>query len=141
MLRKLLLVTVAVASLSAATWLQRPHLPGMAAVGMAGAGAVDGDPAGVEAGGPAGELGGAQPGEALVGDGAAPGAGVGLDRALLWRQDFTAVDVSFGVWSPARGVHAGFWSIGAGDRKARPLDPRPTVAARIEQQPDVVSHS
>ena len=114
----------------------------MAAVGTAaGAGAVDGDPAGVEAGGQAGELGGARAGEALVGDGAALGAGVGPDRALLWRQDFTAVDASFDVWSPARGVHAGFWSIGAGDRKARPLDPRRKAATRIEQQPHVASHS
>jgi hypothetical protein len=86
----------------------------MAAVGMAvGAGAVDGDPAGVEAGRQAGELGGARAGDGLVGDGAAPGAGVGPDRALLWRQDFTAVDALFDVRSPARGVHAGFWSIGS----------------------------
>src|SRR5262249_13959061 len=35
---------------------------------------------------------------------------------------------SFDVWSPARGVHAGFWSIAAGDRKARPLNPRWTAA-------------
>jgi hypothetical protein len=64
----------------------------MAAVGMAaGAGAVDGGPVGVqdggpageEDGGPAGELGGARAGEALVGDGAVPGVGVGLDRASL----------------------------------------------------------
>jgi hypothetical protein len=106
-----------------------------------GAGAVDGDPAGVEAGRQAGELGGARAGDGLVGDGAAPGAGVGPDRALLWRQDFTAVDALFDVRSPARGVHAGFWSIGAGDRKARPLDPRRKAAAHIERQPHVASHS
>ena len=114
----------------------------MAAVGTAaGAGAVDGDPAGVEAGGQAGVLGGARAGAALGGDGAARGGGVGPERALLWRQDFTAVDASFDVWSPARGVHAGFWSIGAGDRKARPLDPRRKAAARIERQPHVALHS
>jgi hypothetical protein len=78
--------------------------------------------------GPPGELGGARPGEALVGDGAAPGAGFGPDRGSLSRQDFTEGDASFDVWSPARGVHAGFWSIAAGDRKARPLNPRWTAA-------------
>jgi hypothetical protein len=53
--------------------------------------------------GPPGELGGARPGEALVGDGAAPGAGFGPDRGSLSRQDFTEGDASFDVWSPARG--------------------------------------
>lgn len=80
----------------------------------AGAGAVDGGPVGVQDGGPAGvedgdpagELGGARAGEDLAGDGAAPGAGV--DRASLWRLDFTAEVASFDVSSPARGVRVGF---------------------------------
>jgi hypothetical protein len=75
---------------------------------VAGVGAVDGGPLGVEDGGPAGELVGARAGGALAGDGAVPGAGVGPDRASLWRPDFTEADASFDVWSPARGVRVGF---------------------------------
>jgi len=68
-------------------------------------GVQDGGPAGEEDGDPAGELDGARAGEALVGDGAAPGAGV--DRASLWHQDFMEAAALFDAWSPARGVRVG----------------------------------
>ena len=83
MLRKLLLVTVAVASLSAATLASTPASAWYG--GWRGGWGWSGGwgPVGVQDGGPAGELGGARAGEALVGDGAVPGVGVGLDRVSL----------------------------------------------------------
>ena len=71
-------------------------------------GVADGAQVGARHGGPAG---------VLVGDGVAR-VGVGADRAMSWRLDFTAEVVSFAVLSRARGVRAGSWSIVAGDRRA-----------------------
>ena len=117
MLRKLLLVTVAVASLSAVSLAPTPASAwhggwrggwGWGAVDGVLVGVADGAQVGARHGGPAG---------VLVGDGVAR-VGVGADRAMSWRLDFTAEVVSFAVLSRARGVRAGSWSIVAGDRRA-----------------------
>lgn len=87
---------------------------------MDGVGAADGVADGVQVGVADGAQVGARhggPAGVLVGDGVAR-VGVGADRAMSWRLDFTAEVVSFAVLSRARGVRAGSWSIVAGDRPA-----------------------
>jgi hypothetical protein len=97
MLRKLLLVIVAVASLSAVSLAPTPA---------------------------SAWHGGWRGGWGWGGGGWGPGwggvarVGVGADHALSWHLDFTAEAVSFAVSSRGRGVRAGYWSIAAGDRRA-----------------------
>ena len=107
MLRKLLLVIVAVASLSAVSLAPTPasawHGGWRGGWGWGGGdgvpvGVADGVQVGARHGGPVG---------VLVGDGGAR-VGVGADRAMSWRPDFTAEAVLFAVLSRARGVRAGY---------------------------------
>ena len=73
-----------------------------------------------------------------AGAGAAPwGWGWAGPRASLSRRDFMEAAALFDGLSLVSGARVGFWSIGAGGRKTRPLDPR----RKVERQPHVTSRT